>query len=257
MTLRGRQAARPQLIDRPARLPRQCQCAAWSTSSASLEWPSTVQAGASAAVMRTPRRRSPHSVECRRGRAPARVRGGGRGRVAVSVRQGHPAADSRPSVGQGVDRRAADPADGEVALPVPDQGTALDRDAALTEQPSRSEGPWRTRRGAARALAERPAGLLIDVLSRSPFRRGAAPSGSSRGTDRSRPLGMSLPQLRGDLRRAPLVLELVLHDPPQLGLATRQRPSWPPRLAPGRGRETNHRRSCPGRAAAGCGAAPG
>ncbi len=80
----------------------------------------------------------------------------------MSVRQGHPAADSRPFVGQGVDRRAADPADGEVALPVPDLGTALDRDAALTEQPSRSEGPWRTRRGAARALAERPAGRPLD-----------------------------------------------------------------------------------------------
>jgi hypothetical protein len=56
-----------------------------------------------------------------------------------------------------------------------------------------------------------------------PLPRGAALDGWPRDTGPSRPLRMSFPHMRGDLRTAPLLLELALHDPPQLRLATRQR----------------------------------
>jgi hypothetical protein len=134
---------------------------------------------------------------------------------AVPVGQVHQPQEAGPPVGQGADRRGAHPAHDEIALPVSDPGTCLDHGRAGVDQQARGEEERGARHRAASAFAQRPGGAQL--LGQRPAQ--VALSGVvERLIDGLvaqvpvRPIRIALAQVRGDLGRAPLQLELVLHN---------------------------------------------
>src|SRR4051812_47658621 len=97
-------------------------------------------------------------------------------------------------------------------------------------QPARRDEPGRPRHRAAPVLAQRASGAQF--LGERPAQ--TALTAVVEGlVDRlvaempCRAVRVGFPQMGRDLRRTPLLLELVLHDLPQLWLPGQQRAPWP------------------------------
>jgi hypothetical protein len=154
----------------------------------------------------------------------------------VPVGQVHEPQVAGAPVDQGADRRATGSPHDQVALPVTDPGALLDHARAGVDQPARRDEPWRARHRRAPALAQRSPGAQL--LGQRPA-RAAFPAVTEGLVDRlvtempGRPVRVGLPQVRRNLRRTPLLGELVLHDLAQLRLAGRHRPARPAQSFPG------------------------
>lgn len=157
---------------------------------------------------------------------------------AVPIGQVHQAQVAGAPVDQGADRRAAGPADDQVALPVADPSAFLDHGRPLMQQPARRDKARRARHRAAPAFAQWPPGA--ELLGQCPAQAAfsAVVEGLVDGLVAQvplRPVRIGFPEMRGDLRRTPLVLELVLDDLAQLWLPSQQQPARPPRSLAGAG----------------------
>src|SRR3954451_1252523 len=132
---------------------------------------------------------------------------------AVAVGQVHQAQVTGAPVDQGADGRAAGPADDEVSLPVADPSALLDHRRSGVDQPARRDEPRRARHRAAPAPAHSPSGA--ELLGQRPAQAAlpAVVEGLVDGLVAQmplRPVRIGRTQMRRDLRRTPLLSELVV-----------------------------------------------
>src|SRR3954452_19025434 len=113
---------------------------------------------------------------------------------------------------------------------VPDPGAALDHAGPLVDQPAPGEEARCAHGRVAAARAQRSAGAQLLGRRLAQAALSAVVEALVEGLVAQMPrrsVGVGLAQVRGDLRRAPLQLEPLLHDPAQPRLAGEQRTSRP------------------------------